>query len=147
HLDSFSISIGQDLYVGAMKIDAIPYTMQNVSNDPFTLKSRELSLKFKSQGQDKTLVSDRGAAFWHKDQVNKSHELYALHREAAVGSVILVANPMTRKTAYVRVLGRIPESAYPDNVKVVLSARTAKILGARDSRFFVELQYWKDGKK
>lgn len=146
-LDSSSIAIDQPLFVGVMKIDAIPDSMQKVNNDPFTLKSQELSLKFKSQGQNKTLISDRGAAFWHKDQLSRSHELYALHREAAVGSVILVANPMTRKTAYVRVLGKIPDSAYPENIKVVLSARTAKILGAIDSRFFVEVQFWKDAKK
>ena len=144
HMDSINITIGQPLYVGCMEIVGIPDTLQKAKNDPFLLKSQELSLKFKSQGTDKLLVSERGAAFWHKEQLKKSHELFALHREAPIGSVILVANPMTRKTAYVRVLGRIPDSAYPDNVKVVLSARTAKVLGARDSRFFVELQYWKD---
>jgi LysM repeat protein len=146
-LDSFSISIDQDLFVGVMKVSAIPDTMQKVNNDPFVLKSQELSLKFKSQGQDKLLKSERGAAFWHKDQLNRSHELYALHREAEVGSVILVANPMTRKTAYVRVLGKIPDSAYPENIKLVLSARTAKILGAIDERFFVEIQFWKKASK
>ena len=71
-----------------------------------------------------------------------SSDLYALHREAPVNSIISVTNPMTSRTAYVKVLGKIPDF-YEENVVIVLSPAVANMLGALDPNFFVQVQYFK----
>jgi hypothetical protein len=48
---------------------------------------------------------------------------------------------MKNRTAYAKVIGRIPDRAYGDEIIVVLSPSVAKMLGARDPKFFVEIRY------
>lgn len=100
---------------------------------------------FKSQYNDgkknRKEISAQGVCFWPKDSKEKG-SLYALHREANIGSVISVNNPMSNRTVYAKVIGRIPEG-YERNVEVILSPEAARKLGARDPRFFVKTKYVK----
>ena len=59
----------------------------------------------------------------------------------AGGTIIEVLNPMTNRTVYVKVIGKIPDTAYRDEVAVILSPLAAKLLGAIDPRFFVKVKY------
>jgi transcription elongation GreA/GreB family factor len=68
-------------------------------------------------------------------------DLMAMHRKAEVGSVISIYNPMSRRTVYAKVVGRIPDTVYKDDVIVVVSPLVAKLLGAIDPRFFVKVKY------
>jgi LysM repeat protein len=86
-------------------------------------------------------VESQGVCFWQKDSKEKG-DLYALHREAAIGTVMCVVNPMGGRTVYAKVIGRIPEG-YERNVEVVLSPEAARTLGARDPRFFVKVKFLK----
>ena len=79
--------------------------------------------------------------FWPKDSKEKG-ALYALHRQASIGTIIQVNNPMNDRIVYAKVIGRIPE-AYERNIEVVLSPEAARKLGARDPRFFVKTTYLK----
>ena len=80
-------------------------------------------------------------AFWNKKY--KATSLYALHRTAKIGSVIKVTNPLNRRVLYVKVLDRLQRAAQPYNVKIVLSPTAAVALGAVDSKFKVNLEYYK----
>ena len=68
--------------------------------------------------------------------------MYALHREAAIGTVIQVINPMGGHPVYAKVIGRIPEG-YERNIEVVLSPEAARKIGARDPKFFVRVKFLK----
>jgi len=87
--------------------------------------------------------NQRGVAAWNKNSKNKN-DIFALHSSAPINSVIEVTNPMNNRTLFVKVTGR-PSSKiyYGTNVKVVLSYKAARMLGARDPRFYVNVKYLK----
>ncbi len=84
-------------------------------------------------------VQSQGVAFWSRSN-SQNNDLYVLHRKAPINSYIEIYNPMKRKTTYAKVIDRIPDGTNPD-VEVVLSPATAKMLGARDPKFFVKVKY------
>ena len=81
----------------------------------------------------------QGVASWSKSNY-QNNDLYVLHRKAPINSYIEINNPMKRKTTYAKVIDRIPDGTNTD-VEVVLSPATAKMLGARDPKFFVKIKY------
>ncbi len=87
-------------------------------------------------------VADKGVAYWqhgHRANTNK----YVLHNSAAINSIIELYNPMLRRTVRAKVIGRIPEETYRNDIDVVLSEGAAESLGALDSRFQIEMRYKK----
>lgn len=87
-------------------------------------------------------VADKGVAYWqhgHRANSNK----YVLHNSAAINSIIELYNPMLRRTVRAKVIGRIPEETYRNDIDVVLSEGAAESLGALDSRFQIEMRYKK----
>ncbi len=112
---------------------------------PTTIKkAAELKEKFEAYAKNKKLTLNRnqGIATWQKDMPNGQNH-YALHDQAPAGSVIEIYNPVTRRTVYARVLGKIPGASYTNNMAVMLSQPTAKLLGAKDPKFFVKIKFYK----
>ena len=138
-----TLKMGQLILVGWIDIDGIPpherkYTGMNAA----TLEiNRKLKDKFKTQSFGKKKYKLSGMAFWNKKY--KATSLYALHRTAKIGSIIKVTNPLNRRVLYVKVLDRLQRAAQPYNVKIVLSPTAAVALGAVDSKFKVNLEYYK----
>lgn len=134
------LKVDQLIQVGWMSVKGIPEEYREFVGGPLERRNHALQqvyIRDLNQGSEN---EQRGVACWRKD-AKESSDLYALHREAAINSIIEVYNPMTYKTVYVKVIGRIPDTAYGDNVKVVLSPLAATLLGARDPRFFVQVKY------
>ena len=48
---------------------------------------------------------------------------------------------MNFKTLYAKVIGKIPQNAFGDEVIIIVSPSVAKQLGAKDERFFVKIKY------
>ncbi len=139
-LDDITLRPGQVLHVGWMSIEGIPEEFRQNAMDPLTrLNSAMREAYYQSTAMGPT-AEQRGAAFWKKDSRENS-DFYALHRYAALNSVIEVENPMTNRRVYLKVIGRIPDRAYEDEVVVVLSPLAAKTLLAKDPRFFVRVTY------
>ncbi len=103
-------------------------------------KMQPLKEKFDKDVTGKRIVNQQGVAFWQRAG-GQNTDLYALHRTAPPNSIIAVTNPMKRRTIYVRVIDRLPDNVYGDEVKVILSPAVARLLGARDPRFFVKIKY------
>jgi len=133
-----NIRPGQRLLVGWMGIEGIHADWRPVR--PAT-ESDALKARFKEHQKNKNEVSSQGVCFWPKDSKEKG-SLYALHRDAAIGTIIQVSNPMNNRVVFAKVIGRIPDS-FERNVEVVLSPDAAQKLGARDPRFFVKTTYLK----
>jgi LysM domain len=100
------------------------------------LKNRYTQLKPKYKE-----VSSQGMCVWNKDSREASH-FYALHREAAVGTVVVVTHATNGNTTYAKVIGRIPPN-YPNSTEVVLSPAAAKRLGSAKEEFLVRLRFLK----
>jgi LysM repeat protein len=131
-----SIQPGQLLLMGWMGTEGVP---------PDWRPKREVTTNDILQGrfeQERTRRREQesqGVAFWQKDSKEEG-DLYILHREAIIGSVIAVTNPMSGRVVYAKCIGRIPEG-YERNLECILSPAAARRIGARDPRFFVKLRY------
>lgn len=133
-----AIKPGQRLLIGWMGIEGIQSEWRTAH--PVTA-SDVLKTKFIEDKKNRKENLSQGVCFWQKDS-KEVGSLYALHREANIGTIIQVNNPMTNRTVFAKVIGRIPES-YERNIEVVLSPEAARNLGARDPRFFVKTTYLK----
>lgn len=139
-LTNNDLKVDQLIQVGWMNINGIPEEYREFVGGPLERRNHALKQVYLRTLSPKGKNEQRGVACWRKD-ARESSDLYALHRKAPINSIVEVYNPMTYRTVYVKVIGRIPDTAYGDNVKVVLSPLAANLLGARDPRFFVHVRY------
>jgi LysM repeat protein len=137
-MKSQNIRPGQLILMGWMSTDGILPEWRPVKpvTESNTLKTRFETDKKKHKEQDA-----QGVCFWQRDSKEKG-DLYALHRDALIGSIIAVTNPIYSRTIYAKVIGRIPDG-YERNVELILSPEAARKIGAKDPRFFVKLKYLK----
>ena len=67
----------------------------------------------------------------------------ALHRTAPVGTIMKVRNEMNNREVFVRVMGKLPDTALNDKLVIKISKSAYDRLGAIDPRFRVEVTYYK----
>lgn len=139
-LSGTELRTGQLLHVGWMSVEGIPEEYHQFTADPLTRRNAAMHSVYERSYGAGRLAKHQGVAFWQKDS-KQDLDFYALHRFAPINSVIEVTNPMTQRVVYVKVVGRIPDRSYGDEVIVVLSPLSAKALGAKDQRFFVRVTY------
>ncbi len=140
NMDGHNLKEGQQLHVGWISIQGIPDSLRQHAGGPLARRNAALKKIYMYESAGKRQYDEQGVAFWKKASKEDS-DLYALHRHAPANSIIEVFNPMARRTVYVKVIGKVPDTAYRDEVVVVLSPLAAKLLGAIDPRFFVKVKY------
>jgi len=67
----------------------------------------------------------------------------ALHRTAPIGTILKVKNEMNNREVFVRVMGKLPDTAFTDKLVIKVSKSAYDRLGAIDPRFRVEVTYYK----
>jgi LysM repeat protein len=67
----------------------------------------------------------------------------ALHRTAPIGTILRIRNEMNNREVFVRVMGKLPDTALTDKLVIKISKSAYDKLGAIDSRFRVEVTYYK----
>lgn len=132
------IKPGQLLLMGWMGLEGISPEWRPAQAAPV---ENAMKNKFDQQKKRNDSVEAQGVCFWQKDSHEKG-ALYALHREALIGSIIAVTNPIYRRTVFATVIGRIPDG-YENNIEIILSPQAARNIGAKDPRFFVKIKYVK----
>jgi LysM repeat protein len=140
-LEKTLLSSGQLIHVGWLSVKGIPDSLQLANTNPMGAKMQQLQMEYEAAKSRKSPKFQNGAAYWQREK-KAGNDYYALHRSAPVGSVIQVTNPMKKRTVYAKVIAPIPDRAYGDDIVVVLSPAIARLLGARDPKFFVEVRYW-----
>lgn len=133
---------GQMLLVGWMSVKGVPEDLRGSADSALDRGSAALGKLYQIEAAVKKEYNQQGKAFWQKNSKEDSN-LYALHRDAPLNSIIRVTNPMNNGVVYVKVIGRIPDTVYEKEVIVVLSPMAAKQLGAQDIRFFARVKYYK----
>ncbi len=141
-LFSDNLKEGQALFIGWMHINGVPDAWRLAAGSELDRGNAALYAIFKREAQGKKEVNEQGKAFWQKNSHEDSN-LYALHRDAPINSVIQVINPMNQAVVFAKVIGRIPDTVYEREVVVVLSPLAAKQLGAQDTRFFARVKYYR----
>lgn len=137
-LKSSAIKPGQMLLVAWMGTEGVKPEWRPAKQ---ATQSDALKTQYEQEKTKHKEVDSQGVCFWQKDSKEKG-DLYALHREAAIGTVIQVINPMGGHPVYAKVIGRIPEG-YERNIEVVLSPEAARKIGAHDPKFFVKVKFLK----
>ncbi len=132
-----NIRPGQILQIGWMSLEGVSDEVRNARRGSIDVRSKMLSAYFEKQ---KKSVEERGAACWNA-KGNTKTDLYCLHRTAAVGSIIAVTSTMSYRTVFAKVIGKIPEYAYGSETVVIVAPSVAKMLGAKDEKFFVKIRY------
>ncbi len=67
----------------------------------------------------------------------------ALHRTAPIGTILKVKNEMNNREVFVRVMGKLPDTALTEKLIIRISKSAYDRLGAIDARFRVEVTYYK----
>ena len=137
NLPNQTIAPGQLLHVGWISLDGVPDSIRTLRKGTVDLKKKQLEDNFTKQ---KKTVEQRGAAFWQK-KGNQNTDYYCLHRTAKIGSTLSIMNGMNFKTIYAKVIGKIPDNAYGNEVVVIVAPSVAKQLAAKDEKFFVKIKY------
>jgi LysM repeat protein len=123
-------------------LKTMPYIPESLRNA--LMSSEKLKENFVTERAIKKEIKEKGVAFWDKydaGMLRTNSTFFALHRTAPIGTTLKVYNPMSRRTLFVRVIGRIPQVGYANDLLVVLSPYTAKTLGAIDARFHIEVSF------
>jgi LysM repeat protein len=137
NLPTNTIAPGQQLHVGWMSIEGVPDSIRALKKVTIDTRGKALADKFTKQ---KGSIEQRGAAFWQKSG-NQNTDLYCLHRSARIGSTMAITNGMNNRTVYAKVIGKLPDNIYGNDIILIVSPSTARLLGAKDEKFFVKLKY------
>lgn len=79
--------------------------------------------------------------FTSQDKPQSSKTVFAFHNTVPKGRVIKVYNPGTGKTAYVKVLGPIPETKQYHNAVIGIGSAAKQALGVVEDKAWCELKY------
>ncbi|MDX2001662.1 MAG: LysM peptidoglycan-binding domain-containing protein [Chitinophagales bacterium] len=120
--------------------------MENIGDpklDMAMLNSLKQSFANEEVGKG-TVEVTRGMAVKMADQgTENASKFYALHKTAAVGSVLKVRNLMNNRIAYVKVIGKLPDTGENKNLVIKISGGTVAYLKALDQKFQIEVTEYK----
>ncbi|SEK56524.1 DPBB and LysM peptidoglycan-binding domain-containing protein [Parapedobacter koreensis] len=86
-------------------------------------------------------MTEKGIGVWIEDLNQGAGSMLALHKTAPIGTVVKITNPMTNRTALIKVVGKFAETAETKDAIIVVSKSAASLIGVLDRRFQVELSY------
>lgn len=144
NLEGNTLSLGQYLHVGWMSTEGIPREYRKLKPVPPEWQASQLNERHYLQAKGiKIEKTESGVAAWNKNSKTEG-KLTCLHSSAPINSILEVTNTLNNRSIFVKVIGRPSSKVYfGPNVKVVLTPKVAKMLGARDRRFFVNINYLK----
>lgn len=139
-LTAQTVKVGQMLFIGWLSIDGISSEMQGELEDPYVRQNTALRKQWGVSSKGKRLSTQKGKAAWTR--AGDRNKFMALHRTAEINSLIEIMDKRTGKTLYCRVVGRIPDQVYDQNVQVVVSPLLVKAFGVRDKFFYVQVKHY-----
>jgi LysM repeat protein len=154
---SESIAVGEKLLVGYLSLsrykkvsnDIRPKNQKTISKDIVLHEPKvKVVTDQKQHERADTTTLDTKVIKWYNSNVialwdknSESTSLFVLHNEARLGSTMDIYFPMLKRQVKAKVLGRIPEGTYRDDISLFVSPGVARELGIRDSRFMVNIKY------
>lgn len=83
----------------------------------------------------------KGLAVWTDGDASDTN-LYVLHKEAPMHSVVRVKNPINGRVIYAKVIGELPDTDEYQDVMMQLAPATAKELNMLDDRLILEYSFY-----
>ena len=101
-----------------------------------------MEASYYNDNNGRAVEEESGAAvFFDSKAPAKPGVYYAFHNTAERGTIIRVHNPDGDKTAYVKVIGKIPELKEYHNCIIAISEKAANALGTSYKRTFCKISY------
>jgi len=154
-LEGNEISIGQELRVTAPQNETLKTTTAPVivavaepkkdvaiQAPPSKPEVKEQTIRISESVKNSDEISQSGLAELIEG-TEGNRKYLALHRTAPVGTILKVRNEMNNREVFVRVMGKLPETALTDKLVIKISKSAYDRLGAIDQRFRVEVTYYK----
>jgi LysM repeat protein len=85
--------------------------------------------------------NEKGVATWIEDASLDPTKKLVLHRSAPIGAIVKITNPMSGKTTFAKVVGRIYDSESTKDVILEMTKNVADSIGALDKRTHVTITY------
>jgi LysM repeat protein len=151
NLSTDELKIGQSLFVAqpAYQTQPVSTTTQPVITQPTTqppvvVTPAEIAPTIKIsenvRGSDEVIEAGLAELI---EGTEGNRKYLALHRTAPVGTILRIKNEMNSREVFVRVMGKLPETGLTDKLVIKISKSAYDRLGAIDSRFRVEVTYYK----
>jgi LysM repeat protein len=86
-------------------------------------------------------ITEKGLGIWLEDLTTDGGTMLALHKTAAVGTIIKITNPMTNHSTFAKVVGKFAENQETQNAIIVVSKSVVNAIGILDKRFQIEITY------
>jgi LysM repeat protein len=111
-----------------------------VKTEPVTVSQPPIRITESVKNSDE--ISEAGLAELIEG-TEGNRKYLALHRTAPVGSILKVKNEMNNREVFVRVTGKLPDTALTEKLVIKVSRSAYDRLGAIDPRFRVQVTYYK----
>jgi LysM repeat protein len=147
NLQSDELKIEQQLFVSPPKIAPVVVKLDSSKNvaiknpEPKTTEAVP-TIKISEQVRGSDEIVETGIAELI-DGTEGNRKYLALHRTAPVGTILKIRNEMNSREVFVRVMGKLPDTGLTDKLVIRISKSAYDRLGAIDSRFRVEVTYYK----
>lgn len=115
-----------------VKRDSTSVSFQDSSNYERHLSANRFGLFEKTE---------KGVATWIEDTSLDPNKKLVLHRTAPIGAVVKITNPMTNRTTFAKVVGRILDNESTKDVLLIMTKNVAESIGALDKRIHVNISY------
>jgi LysM repeat protein len=132
NLKSETIELGQLLHVGWVPVTGIPKEWRSGSTTPTATPAPTTTTK-----GSPAVVLPTHAAYWVKDKDSVSGN-FCLTNLAPKNSVIIVTNPVTKKSIEVNVVGKL-NIIKNKKIKIILSETAAQTLGLNEKDYLVNI--------
>jgi LysM repeat protein len=123
--------------VAESRRDAVVQTASTPKSEP-----REETIRISESVKNSDEVLQNGLAELIEG-TSGNRKYLALHRTAPIGTIMKVRNEMNNREVFVRVMGKLPDTALNDKLVIKISKSAYDRLGAIDPRFRVEVTYYK----
>jgi LysM repeat protein len=124
------------------KIDQNSPREQTARNDQGSTNQPKNTIRISESLKNSDEITEAGIAELIEG-TEGNRKYLALHRTAPVGTILKIRNEMNNREVFVRVMGKLPDTALNDKLVIKISRSAYDRLGAIDPRFRVELTYYK----
>lgn len=145
---------GQDLKIGQKLFVAQPMYQSNTTRQPDNQPTQANDVIQQPPSEKIPVTVSPAEALGGTKEIKESglaeliegtegnRKYLALHRTAPVGTILKVRNEMNNREVFVRVIGKLPDTALNDKLIIKISRSAYDRLGAIDQRFRVEVTFY-----
>jgi LysM repeat protein len=142
NLKDDALEIGAKVIVGWIDIDGLSQKAGVRAWLPIALypNYKQFRMAYITSKEGKKEINEKGPATWNKN--SHGDNLYALHKDAPIGTILKITNPLNNRTLYVKIVGKLQTAGYGYETILVLSPAAAKALAGVNRNFRVNITYF-----